>query len=606
MMVNKFSHNSVLAKSPTNGTGRFDRCRIVACGLAIVGVCLSCSWQVAAQPAIDPGVIEPRTQQPVLPQPLGDVIRVPLPSAREIPTDNSPRITVVEIVATYEEPGVIDTAHQQGAEELLQEFLTSNNNRLTIGQLDEVAMIVTDQLRLDGYLLAKAIVPPQEVENNIVRVRIFAGIVGAVTTGKNELYRSDAITQPFESMQGNPVLLKPLESRLIKLNELPGLSAIAVFQPGKQVGETQLVLQTVTDQRVNYSVGVDNYGVESTGDWRLALGLQVNNITGHRDRITVDAIKTFNPGDLRNVRVGYEITSPGLVHTLGIAYSETRYDVEVASARALGIEGDTEIADAYLYSRWKNSRAFNLATQIGLSTKRAEVEFFDGGFSDGVDRLTVATASLIAEGVDERFRGLYRGSITFHKGLNDVLGSMDETGNNNSLTKVGGAPTLEGGFSKLTSTYNRLQTVSRHHSLLLLFAGQYSDDQLSSLEKMSLGGPYTVRAYPTGEFTGDRGLFTSLGWIINGGLFSDSIAFGDYGWSDILSVTVFADYGWGKNRDGSGTVERQELSGAGIGARLSLPAQQAFIDISYAMPFGGRESNNGDGGQFWLRTGIDF
>ena len=605
-MANKFSHNSVPDKSLINGLGRFNHNRMVVRGLAIIGVCLTCSWQVAAQPAIDPGVIEPRTQPPVLPQPLGDVIRVPLPNAREIPTDNSPRITVLEIVATYEELGVIDAAHQQGAEKLLQEFLTSNNNRLTIGQLDEAAMIVTDQLRADGYLLAKAIVPPQEVENNIVRVRIFAGIVGAVTADNNHLYRSDRITQPFEYMQGNPVLLKPLESRLIKLNELPGLSAIAVFKPGEQVGETQLILQTVTDQRVNYSIGVDNYGVESTGDWRLALGLQVNNLTGHRDRITVDAIKTFNPGDLRNVRVGYEITSPELVHTFGVAYSETRYDVEIASARALNIEGDTEIADAYLYSRWKNSRAFNLATQIGLSTKRAEVEFFDGGFSDGVDRLTVATASLIAEGVDERFRGLYRGSITFHKGLNGVLGSMDETGNNNSLTKVGGAPTLEGKFSKVTSTYNRLQTVSRYNSLLLLFAGQYSDDQLSSLEKMSLGGPYTVRAYPTGEFTGDRGLFSSLGWVINGGLFSDSIAFGDYGWSDILSVTVFADYSWGKNRDGSGTVERQELSGAGIGARLSLPAQQAFIDISYAMPFGGRESDNGDDGQLWLRTGIDF
>ncbi|MCH1488356.1 MAG: hypothetical protein L7S59_05265 [Pseudomonadales bacterium] len=213
MMANKFSHNSVPAKSLINGLGRFNRNRIVVRGLAIIGVCLTCSWQVAAQPAIDPGVIEPRTQPPVLPQPLGDVIRVPLPNAREIPTDNSPRITVLEIVATYEEPGVIDAAHQQGAEKLLQEFLTSNNNRLTIGQLDEAAMIVTDQLRADGYLLAKAIVPPQEVENNIVRVRIFAGIVGAVTADNNHLYRSDRIIQPFEYMHGNPVLLKPLESR---------------------------------------------------------------------------------------------------------------------------------------------------------------------------------------------------------------------------------------------------------------------------------------------------------------------------------------------------------------------------------------------------------
>ena len=102
-MVNKFSYNSVPAKSPTNDAGRFDHCRIVARGLAIVGVCFSCSWQVAAQPAIDPGVIEPRTQQPVLPQPLGDVIRVPLPNAREIPTNDSPRITGWGSGATYGE-----------------------------------------------------------------------------------------------------------------------------------------------------------------------------------------------------------------------------------------------------------------------------------------------------------------------------------------------------------------------------------------------------------------------------------------------------------------------------------------------------------------------
>ncbi|NNL57109.1 MAG: ShlB/FhaC/HecB family hemolysin secretion/activation protein [Pseudomonadales bacterium] len=534
------------------------------------------------------------------------MIKVPAPAQREARSDDGPRIAVSEFVISYEEPDAIAATYRQSTQVMLGEFLAAENYQLSIGQLDQAADKVTDHLRAAGFLLAKAILPPQEVERGAIHLRVFAGIVGGVAAQANKLYATDDLTQPFARLEGQPVVRKTLESRLIKLNELPGLSAIALFQPGINSGETTLALQAVNETPITYSARIDNHGVEATGDWRAALGVKVNNVTGHRDRLAVDAIKTTSPGDLRNARVNYEITSSKLVHTLGLGFSETRYDVEAPGAKPLNIEGDTEIADAYVYSRWLSSRPLNVSTRIGMATKRAEVEFFGGATSDGVDRLAVLTAMLVAEGVDQKFRGLYRGSIGLHRGFNDVLGSMDGNGNGNSLTKVNSAPQLPGQFRKLTASYNRLQTVSRYQSLLLLFAGQYSSDPLSSLEKMSLGGPYTVRAYPTGEFTGERGIFTSLGWVINGGLFSNAIAFGEYSWSDILSVTVFADYGWAKNRDGSGGVTRRELSGAGLGSRWQFPEQRAFIDFSYAVPFAGHKANNGDDGQVWFQAGIDF
>ena len=54
-------------------------------------------------------------------------------------------------------------------------------------------------------------------------------------------------------------------------------------------------------------------------------------------------------------------------------------------------------------------------------------------------------------------------------------------------------------FTKLSFSYSRLQPLSELQSLIFTFRGQNSSDSLVSLEKFSLGGPDTVRAYPVAE-----------------------------------------------------------------------------------------------------------
>ena len=61
------------------------------------------------------------------------------------------------------------------------------------------------------------------------------------------------------------------------------------------------------------------------------------------------------------------MTHPNLVHTFGLGFSKTEYDVEDVAVAALGIEGETEIGEMFINSQWIRQRNVNLATRLGLS-----------------------------------------------------------------------------------------------------------------------------------------------------------------------------------------------------------------------------------------------
>ena len=557
---------------------------------------------------VSPGALEPEREVPMLPDVVDDnIVTVPSVAARPVSDDNGPVISVQKFVITYDEPQLVSSEQSASASSLVSDYLQDSGNELSLTQLDDVAFLLTEQLRGSGLLLAKAILPAQEIESGAVLIRVFVGKFGAVDSEANVLYNKTKLQQPFESVIGDAVNVDFVESTILRLSDMPGFTAAAVFKPGNALGETRLTVKAVEEAPISYFAQADNYGVESTGDARLLLGVKVNNVTGHIDQLSVDALKTFSPGDLRNARLTYEITHPDLVHTFGLGFSKTSYDVEDEAVLVLGIEGDTEIGEIFLRSQWIRQRNINVATRIGLALKRSNVDFTTFNVEQGVDRLTVFEATVVADALDTRFRGVHRASLTFSHGFNGLLGSMDGQGNGESLGIVNGEQTLPGQFNKISASYSRLQSVVRNNSLLLHFNGQYSDDLLSSLERMSLGGPYTVRAYPVAEYVRDTAVFTSLAWVINGGVFSDGIAYGEYGWSDILSLSLFADYGWGKLKDGSGgPTSTIDIAGWGVEAELTFPDFGGFTRLSAAKPFDGSEALNGEDIQYWLSFGLNL
>jgi len=63
----------------------------------------------------------------------------------------------------------------------------------------------------------------------------------------------------------------------------------------------------------------------------------------------------------------------------------------------------------------------------------------------------------------------------------------------------------QGSFSKWNANFVRLQGLSPKSALYFAFAGQWANTNLDSAAKMSVGGPYSVRAYDIGAISGDTG-----------------------------------------------------------------------------------------------------
>ncbi|KEY57731.1 heme/hemopexin transporter protein HuxB [Serratia sp. DD3] len=67
-----------------------------------------------------------------------------------------------------------------------------------------------------------------------------------------------------------------------------------------------------------------------------------------------------------------------------------------------------------------------------------------------------------------------------------------------------------GNFSKFNLTALRLQMLSENWSFYSQFSGQLASKNLDSSEQFSLGGVNGVRAYASGEASGDQGWMTNL------------------------------------------------------------------------------------------------
>jgi hemolysin activation/secretion protein len=127
-----------------------------------------------------------------------------------------------------------------------------------------------------------------------------------------------------------------------------------------------------------------------------------------------------------------------------------------------------------------------------------------------------------------------------------------------------------GTFRKWNYDFKRLNRLTDNASLLLALSGQSASKNLASAEKMSLGGPNGVRAYPVGEANGDSGN------LVQGEV--------RYIWPGIKvfegDVTVMGFYDWGQvhvNEKPLPTETENKRSISGYGVGVSLGREGEFV-----------------------------
>ncbi len=424
----------------------------------------------------------------------------------------------------------------------------------TLADLEALAGRITEKYRADGYLLAQAIVPVQDVTSGEVEISVIEGVLGKVRLEIDESAPVAArviegITARLEP--GRPLQSRKLERVMLLLSDLPGVAPQASLEQGDEAGTVDLVVSVAAQRRWSFALDGDNHGSRSTGQYRIGATGRINSPLRRGDNLDMRA-QWGSGGGLAYGRIGYELPLDGDGTRLGV--SATLLDYELGGDfAALDASGEAEVLELSVTHPLLRSRARNLFVKASVQRKAIEDRLRATGL---VSDKQIRSANLGF--AFEQRDGLLGGGYT-SAGLTVTLGELELEDAAQRQQDRAGLDTA-GHFGRISYAISRLNALYGKTNLFVGLTGQRADRNLDSAEKIALGGPRAVRAYAPAEATVDEGQVANLELR--------------YSLRPDVSLQAFHDWGWGRvNRNGlvAGEDNDVQLRGYGLGVFWSGP-----------------------------------
>lgn len=464
---------------------------------------------------------------------------------------------------------------------------SAEGSQMTLGDLQALAARITRHYQSHGYPLARALVPPQVLDDGTVRLRVVEARYDAVLL-ENESRVGEGLLEATLAplAPGALVTRAALDRSLLLLGDLPGVQPRAILRPGADVGTSTLVVQAAPTPVFSGVATLDNAGNRYTGRARLGAWLQVDNPLRHGDRLDIDVLTGGE--DLAYGRLGYETTLNGRGTRLGAAYSMLDYALG-AGLEALDVHGTARVASAWLTQPFVRTRHARVDGRVQFD-RRDLRDHVDSVQIHGERHSNSVTASLAGQRSDDH--GIT--SATFGVTVGD-LAFDDATAAAADAATAGTA----GSYLHWNASVSRLQVLGPATRLLVSLAGKASNDNLDSSEQFLLGGAGSVRGYEVGSVAGASGYLLTLELRR------------DLAWFDGASTegVVFLDSGEARINPKPWTSDpnRARLTAAGIGLNWRGPRQwTASVQVAGRIGDAPVLAGEQDAVRAWVRIGKGF
>ena len=349
--------------------------------------------------------------------------------------------------------------------------------------------------------IGKALLPEQEIKDGIVSIKIIEGVLGDVVveqTSPKPRMAVETVKKYFKGEKDSAYIdTKDLQRKIFILNDLAGVNATGTYEQGKKEGESNFKVTLQDTPFFKGEVVAANYGSKSTGSNQALANLSFNNISGIGDLFTVNGIKSSG-SDYVQGSYAVPILYDGL--KLALNASKLNYQTLSSFSSTNQSKGDAKTYAAnFTYPVFRTDRA-SVNAKVGYETK------------DYLNTNVLTAATISDYKIDNMIAGLngflynndqssisYNANVTF--GRLKIKDAAQETSDNTSAK-------TKGSFEKLAFNISRNQPLPdlKNTNWLISVDGQTANKNLNSSEQMSLGGPYAVRAYPTGQGSGSQGV----------------------------------------------------------------------------------------------------
>jgi len=374
------------------------------------------------------------------------------------------------------------------------------NKSLTFDDLQNVIADIQEYYSSKNRIV-KALLPEQEIKDGIISIKIVEGVLGdVVVEQKSQKPRmtAETVKKYFKGEKDSIYIdTKDLQRKIFILNNLPGVNAIGTYEQGKKEGESDFKVTVEDTPFFKGELAAANFGSKSTGSNQAIANVSFNNISGIGDLFSVNGIKSSGSD---YVQGSYAV--PILYDGLKLALNASKLDYQTLSSFSSTNQsrGDAKTYGAnFTYPVYRTDRA-SVNAKVGYETK------------DYLNTNVLTAATISDYKIDNMIAGLngflynndqssisYNTNVTF--GRLKINDAAQETSDNTSAK-------TKGSFEKLAFNISRNQTLPdlKNTNWLISVDGQTANKNLNSSEQMSLGGPYAVRAYPTGQGSGSQGM----------------------------------------------------------------------------------------------------
>jgi hemolysin activation/secretion protein len=434
------------------------------------------------------------------------------------------------------------------ADEITSHVSSFLKRRILKIELEQLRQSVTQLYIQRGYVNSGAIIPDGAYKDGILRVKIIEGaIVETRTEGLNALnprYLTSRLVR-----KGQPLNVAVLEERMRVLLTDPLFDQInARLVPGGELGAAVLDIKVKRARRFGLSAEASNYQAPAVGSTFISLNGWARNLTTWGDVLDLSARASEGSN---HCDLGWEIPLFGSRTLLNVRAAHGSSSVIEEPLDSLNIDSDVNSEEIGVSHPFIDTarRKFTLGVSYGNRENRTSLDGQPFSFVAGEQ-----TGHTIVR--DWRFFQDFLQRFDKHV---IALRSTLAWGNNNvdNESVIPGQPNrrffLWVGQGQTASSLwdGRAELVSR-----VIY--QHTPDTLTPVERLSLGGRYSVRGYRENQLVRDKGY-----------MFSAELRYpilGEARSKQQLTLVPFVDYASASNHGGG----NEKLASIGLGLQWNF------------------------------------
>ncbi|OGT58531.1 MAG: hypothetical protein A3F14_06040 [Gammaproteobacteria bacterium RIFCSPHIGHO2_12_FULL_43_28] len=514
-------------------------------------------FALPAYGAVIPGSAQPEQVSRALVEEEAKPTAVPsVPTVKEEEKAESPLGPEAEKIKFQFNGFIFEDNVVYSKEQLLPIYKDKLHQTISVADLFKLVQGITNYYRNNGYIISRAILPPQKIQNGVVKIQIIEGYLDEVNVSGDPKGAKCILKAYGKQIAAcRPLQLKRMEHYLLIANELPATQVKAVLSPSKtKQGAANLTLDAKNSLVTGYAA-YNNYGTRYIGPQQMTANLALNSFIASGDSSQMTFTKTPKGSELTFIDANYTlpIFNEGVRAFLGETRSRTRPLFVLADSKIDGINSNYY---AILYFPIIRERSRYLTLQTGFNYLDSYVTSFDEPFY--TDHIRTLSA-----GGSYNFADRWYGSNLIYVDTRLGLPILGYSSDSNPATALTSRPGGHANYFKVYGQISRQQAVKGNFSLYGEARGQYAFSALLAAEQFAFGGSIIGRGYDIAELIGDRGAAGTLearyDWAVEKTLLNR------------VQFYVFYDIGviWNV-LTAPGTPKRLSGTSTGVGARMYM------------------------------------